>query len=115
MLMWPVRSSRMSHDWFYGLISVGIDGFDGQLANVLGQAYPVPANDRITIPVTGLEGSATLEVFDATGRSVMQRNVTKGANQLSMDVSALQAGLYHYAEFRTASGLGRAKAFQVVH
>jgi len=105
---------EISHDWFYGLISVGIDGFDGQLANVLGQAYPVPANDRITIPVTGLEGSATLEVFDATGRSVMQRNVTKGANQLSMDVSALQAGLYHYA-IRTASGLGRAKAFQVVH
>jgi len=105
---------EISHDWFYGLISVGIDGFDGQLANALGQAYPVPANDRITIPLTGLEEAATLEVFDATGRSVMQRNVTKGTNQLSMDVSALQTGLYHYA-IRTASGLGRAKAFQVVH
>jgi len=103
---------ELSHNWFYG--AVGIEGFDAQLANALGQAYPVPANDRITIPVNGLEETATLEVFDATGRSVIQRNVTKGTNQLSMDVSALQSGLYHYA-IRTSSGLGRAKVFQVVH
>lgn len=103
---------ELSHNWFYG--AVGIEGFDTGLANALGQAYPVPANDHITIPVNALEGSAVLEIFDATGRSIRQHNVTTGTNQLTMDVSTLQAGIYHYA-IRTASGMGRAKAFQVIH
>ena len=101
----------LSHDWFYGVVSV--EEFDALLASTLGQAYPVPANDQITIPFSDLRTNATLEVYDVTGRSVMQKNIANGTTQVTLDVAGLGAGLYRYA-LRTAEGLGAAKAFQVV-
>ena len=101
----------LSHDWFYGVVSV--EEFDALLSTTLGQAYPVPANDQITIPFSDLRTSATLEVYDVTGRSVMQKNIANGTTQVILDVAGLRSGLYRYA-LRTAEGLGAAKAFQVV-
>ena len=102
----------LSHDWFYGVVSV--EEMDALLSTTLGQAYPVPANDQITIPFSDLRTSATLEVYDVTGRSVMQKNITSGATQVVLDVAGLRSGLYRYA-LRTAEGIGAAKAFQVVN
>jgi hypothetical protein len=102
---------QVSHDWFYGV--VGVSEFEAMLADALGQAYPVPASDRITIPLNELKVAATIEVFDATGRKVMEQRVASGSSQIVLDVAGLEVGLYRYA-LRTAEGMGAARAFQVV-
>jgi hypothetical protein len=102
---------QVSHDWFYGV--VGVSEFEAMLADALGQAYPVPASDRVTIPLNDLKVAATLEVIDATGRTVMQQRVAAGTEQLVLDIARLDMGLYRYA-LRTTEGMGQARAFQVV-
>lgn len=102
---------QVSHDWFYGV--VGVAEFEAMLADALGQAYPVPASDHITIPLNELKVAATIEVFDATGRKVMEQRVASGSAQIVLDVAGLEVGLYRYA-LRTTEGMGAARAFQVV-
>jgi hypothetical protein len=102
---------QVSHDWFYGLVSV--EEIDAQLANALGQAYPVPADDRITVPCSGQQEGGRLEVVDATGRLVIAQQVSAHALQVEVNVSALPGGLYHYL-LRTADGRSNARTFQVV-
>lgn len=102
---------QLSHDWFYGVVSV--DELDGQLANALGQAYPVPASDRITIPLNELTEAAELNVFDASGRCILRQRVGAGATVIDIDVAGLEPGVYRYA-LRSVQGLGTARAFQVI-
>lgn len=101
----------LSHDWFYGI--VGIEELDA-LTGALGQAYPVPADTRLTIPVEGLQTNATLDVFDATGRIVSRATVGMSATQVQLDTEALVDGLYSY-RLTTAKEHGRARSFVVAH
>ncbi len=102
---------QLSHDWFYGV--VGVEEFDALLSDVLGQAWPVPTSDRITVPLNGLDRAATLQVVDATGRVVLQQAVRANTPQVEVDVQALGSGVYRYV-LRTDNGVARARAFQVV-
>lgn len=102
---------QLSHDWFYG--AVGITEFDAAIGS-LGQAYPVPANDQLNIPVNTLQGDATLEVFDAMGRSVLQQSVPRTSTQLVLNTSDLSDGVYSY-RLRTATSAGSARSFVVSH
>jgi hypothetical protein len=102
---------ELSHDWFYG--TVGVEDPFAALDELLGQAYPVPTSDRITIPLNDPELNTVLSVFDATGRLVMEERVSKGTSQVVLDVSELTVGVYRYS-LRSSSGYTTAKAFQVV-
>jgi len=102
---------QLSHDWFYGVVSV--EELDALLADALGQAYPVPASDRITIPLNALDRNAVLEITDVTGRVVLQQAVRANAAQVQVDLGGLTSGVYRYA-LLTPEGRGSARTFQVV-
>jgi hypothetical protein len=102
---------QLSHDWFYGVVSV--EEFDAYFNGLLGAAYPVPAADRVTIPFNGLEEAAVLEVFDLSGRSVLKQRIAAGTPLVDLDVSGLGQGMYRYA-LATDKGMSPARAFQVV-
>ncbi len=102
---------QLSHDWFYG--TVGITEFDAAIGS-LGQAYPVPANDQLNIPVNTLLSDATLEVFDAMGRSVMQQSVARSSHSVILNTSDLSNGVYSY-RLSTATSAGSARSFVVSH
>ncbi|MEO7082533.1 MAG: T9SS type A sorting domain-containing protein, partial [Flavobacteriales bacterium] len=102
---------QLSHDWFYG--TVGITEFDAAIGS-LGQAYPVPANDLLNIPVNTLLSDATLEVFDAMGRSVMQQGVARTSTNVILNTSDLSNGVYSY-RLSTATSAGSARSFVVSH
>ena len=101
---------QLSHDWFYG--TVGISEFDAAIGS-LGQAYPVPADGQLNIPVNGLQRDATLEVLDAMGRVVLER-ITSNSNTILLNTSVLSAGVYSY-RLRTTTSAGAAKSFVVSH
>lgn len=100
----------LSHDWFYGIVSV--EEFDAALNN-LGRPYPSPTADVVNIPVNGVEGDATLEVFDATGRVVLAQNLTGSRTLVTLNVEGLNNGLYS-VRMRSNAGVGQAATFQVM-
>ena len=102
---------QLSHDWFYGI--VGISEFDAAIGS-LGQAYPVPADGQLNIPVNTLHGDATLEVFDIMGRSVMQQSVARTSSSVILNTSDLSNGVYSY-RLRTATSAGSARSFVISH
>ena len=101
---------QVSHDWFYG--TVDIAEFDAALGS-LGQAFPVPADGQLNIPVNTLHGDATLEVFDIMGRSVMQQSVARSSSVI-LNTSDLSNGVYSY-RLRAATSAGSARSFVVSH
>ncbi len=102
---------QLSHDWFYG--TVGVSEFDAAIGS-MGQAYPVPADGQLTIPVSGLQHNATLEVFDATGRSVFEQNTSNNGGKIVLNTSGLSDGVYSY-RLRTANSTDTARSFVVSH
>lgn len=73
--------------------AVGIDEMD----RVEITPYPNPANDILRIPVTGLSGKATLEIFNAAGAKVADRQVAVGGDQvLNVNVNDIPAGVYMF-------------------
>ena len=102
--------TRVSHDWFYGIVSV--EEFDAAMAN-LGQPYPSPATDVLNINVAGVENASMLEVIDASGRLVLSQGVGNNAMLASLDVSGLNNGVYS-VRARGTNGVGAARVFEVV-
>lgn len=100
----------LSHDWFYGIVSV--EEFDAAMNN-LGRPYPSPTVDVVNIPVSGVQGDATLEVIDATGRVVLAQNLTGNRSLVTLNVEGLNNGLYS-ARLRSNAGVGQATTFEVV-
>ncbi|MBS1936218.1 MAG: T9SS type A sorting domain-containing protein [Bacteroidetes bacterium] len=73
--------------------TVGIN----EINNVEITPYPNPTANRISIPVAGQSGKATVQVFDAKGAKVADEQVTVGGNNiLSMDLGSLTNGLYTF-------------------
>jgi hypothetical protein len=85
---------KRAHDWFYG--AVNTPDFAGISNNLLGQAFPVPADAALTIPCDKLNEPATLLLFDATGRNVLQRKIDRGSQQIVLNTRKLAAGPYSY-------------------
>jgi hypothetical protein len=101
---------QLSHDWFYGLVNV--EEFDAAMG-ALGQAWPVPANDVLHIPLGQVPAGAMLEVCDATGQLVL-RQVVSGSGQLELDTRSLGSGLYSCR--LVGNGIvGNARTFLVAH
>lgn len=57
--------------------------------------YPNPTRDLLQVQLPAIQSNALLEVFDVQGRHVMKQVVADvNASKISLDVSALPAGLY---------------------
>ncbi len=71
-------------------------GIEEKNISINGSLFPNPASQSITIPVKVLSSeNATLEVMDATGRIVMEKNIAFSGNQeIKIDVSTLENGVY---------------------
>lgn len=54
--------------------------------------FPNPVNDKVTVKINELQGSAAIRVFDMFGRMVMQQNSAQSLVQL--DMSKFSSGLY---------------------
>ncbi len=65
---------------------------DGSITAGKVSVFPNPVNDRVTIRIDDIQGSATIRVFDMFGRQVMQQNSGQSVTQL--DVSKLTSGMY---------------------
>ncbi|MFY0605370.1 MAG: DUF1501 domain-containing protein [Cyclobacteriaceae bacterium] len=65
----------------------------------LKQNYPNPAHDYTMIDFKSRGGFVTLELFDNAGKKVMtpiQKTLTRGVHTIKVDLSSLDAGVYHY-------------------
>lgn len=78
-------------------VSVAVVGIDELSENPLGLSiYPNPVEDVLTISSRANLQNAIVRVVDATGRLVIEQNVTSAAlSQSVLDVNSLEAGVYH--------------------
>ncbi len=87
--------------------TVGID----ETVRVELTPFPNPTANQISIPIKGLTGKATVQVFDSKGAKVADRQVSVGGNNiLTMDLSGLDNGLY---TFHVAFEAGAVSSFRV--
>jgi flagellar hook assembly protein FlgD len=67
----------------------------------LAQNFPNPANGTTTISYELAQaGNVTLEVYDVTGKKVMEVNAGQtaaGQHNFVLDANSLNAGLYNYS------------------
>lgn len=104
---------KLSYDWFNGLTST--EQFDQAMLDLsMGQNYPNPSTVMTTIPVLNLEKDVTLQVVDLAGRMVYQQFVPKGTENISVNTSTLEAGMYMYRLVDGQSATS-GKPMQVVH
>jgi hypothetical protein len=79
-------------------IGEAFKGLDKQSLNV----YPNPASNTISFKATMTNGSATLRISDMVGRTVLAKDFgkqTAGEKELTLDVSALNNGMYYIELF----------------
>ena len=104
---------KLSHDWFWGLTSTA--QFDQAMLELsMGQNYPNPSADMTFIPVSNLEVDATMQLVDLAGRVILEQQVAKGTEIISVNTAGIDAGMYLYrlvSGAQTISG----KPMQVVH
>lgn len=65
-------------------------------APMFGNAFPVPADEVLFVPVMGSAGGTMLQLRDAQGRSVREQRVPSGATLIALDVASLAPGIYVY-------------------
>jgi hypothetical protein len=94
-----------------GSTQVGIN--ENTLDDIIGEAFPVPAMDQVTIPFTDLKEDVTLKVMDGQGRLVFEERLSSGTQQTMLDVSSWAAGLYTYQALTVAGASTKAKMLQV--
>ncbi len=70
----------------------GCLGLDNNVTSTL-EVYPNPVNDVLTISNVNIEGNALISVYDAQGKVVFRNDVTNNSNY-TIDMSALEAGIY---------------------
>ena len=86
---------KQSYDWVDNLMST--EDFDAQMLSLsLGQNYPNPGVDLVSIPVSNLKEDATLQLNDVTGRMVLEQKVSKLTDNITLSTKNLEAGIYTY-------------------
>jgi len=64
-----------------------------ELETVESKLFPNPATDNLNI-TSSLQGAATVSVFDAVGRVVLQKNVNLSQATFTQNISSLENGIY---------------------
>ena len=58
-------------------------------------AYPIPTENLLTISNVVTDGSKiNLEIFDTTGKKILEKIIINDSSQFDVDVSHLQSGIY---------------------
>lgn len=103
---------------YYGTPAIGVqfvsnDASIGSYENIVDiTPYPNPAVSVLNIPVGNLDGAASLEIVDVTGRTVKNENVNiNGSKTLSVDVTNIPNGTYL---FNMNFENGKSSTFRVV-
>ncbi|MBK8339315.1 MAG: Omp28-related outer membrane protein [Flavobacteriales bacterium] len=97
---------QLSHDWFYGIVSVQEldEAFQGSM-------WPVPASDLLNV---SLEAKAQgYDVLDAAGRTVLAERFAAPSDRLVIAVNELRTGLYTL-QVTAENGARTARTFSVV-
>lgn len=98
---------KLSHDWFYGLVSV--DELDAAFG---GSLWPVPADGELNV---SLERPINAwQVIDAAGRAVLQPRAVTATDRLVVNVAGLANGTYTLV-VTAADGRRAARSFSVAH
>lgn len=95
-----------------GSTQVGIT--ENEFDTVLGEAFPVPALDQVTVPFFKLLEDATLRITDAQGKLISDRLVAAGTQQVTLDVSNWAAGMYSYQIISESGKSAKARMLQVL-
>ena len=74
----------------FHVITIGID--ETQIDNTDWQLFPNPMTDEINILYSGINKNLLIELFDATGRKILEQKSTSGSTILK--VQSLSAGTY---------------------
>lgn len=64
------------------------------LSHTAWDAYPNPANDKLTVSLADKMATGQLRMLDAHGRLVSFQNIETGSQNQTVDVSKLPAGIY---------------------
>lgn len=97
-------SNKIFYDVFSSLTEPGCVKFLGsidELNKLQVDLYPNPANDIINMSIS-VSSEYTIELFDALGRTHV--NSKFSGNQLKMDISKLESGMYRYRLVNTEGG-----------
>jgi len=69
---------------------------ESSAGGILGNAYPVPAAERVFIPMAAGHNGGMLTVTDVQGRTVRSFSVPAGSTLLTIPVAGLAEGVYAY-------------------
>lgn len=94
----PAMALHQSH--------LGLDEADVLVGNV----FPNPANDFVTVSVQG-EGDAVLSIVDVAGKVVYNETVTLNNGQVKVNVAGFEAGVYM---FNISLENGKSAQFNVI-
>ncbi|MFD1551179.1 hypothetical protein DNU06_16775 [Putridiphycobacter roseus] len=70
---------------------LGLDG-DAAVSNL--EVYPNPVVDVMTIANLNIEGPASLNIYDAQGKIVLQSDISNYYGNLTVDMTKLESGMY---------------------
>ena len=82
-----------------------------QSENVDITPFPNPATNSITIPLNGINSSATLNIVDVTGKTISVKNINNAAGNIEIDVTDIANGNY---VFNLLFANGETSKFNVV-
>ncbi len=88
----PAGSSEWSEIWQFTIGVTGIkdkekSGFDFHI-------YPNPAKDKFIIQLTKKDRVGKIELFNASGKKVMEKQIPSGRENFELDVRSLKSGVY---------------------
>ena len=92
---------KYKNTYYYSEINiVGIaEGNDNTMT-----IYPNPAGDEFTVQSLLFKVSRTfVELYDLNGRKLLEKNIPRGSQEVTVDVSSLQSGFY-FCRIRTENG-----------
>lgn len=58
------------------------------------KVFPVPADDNLTINLTGIQSQKSVRIIDMTGKTLIERFILRDIEHLTLDVSSLNSGIY---------------------
>jgi len=72
-----------------------VSGVDDEVENIKFEIFPNPAKNKIEImsSVFGVN-DCQIELFDLNGRRLLSKNIRKGNENMKIDVSGLESGMY---------------------
>jgi hypothetical protein len=93
-------------------VTVIVTGLENHSGESKLSVWPVPASNTLTIG--GLNGlNRNIEIYDETGRLVMQKAINGSNDLITIDIDALESGIY-YLRDASPSSIKSGSKFSVI-